>query len=57
MIFAMKMKDMFSRYGSVWGISDDIERSRSFARTLRQSQENRWWTAKYNNGPKYDEYY
>ena len=38
--------------GSVWGINDDIERSRSFAKTLRQSQENRWWTAKYNNAPR-----
>lgn len=42
-----------NKNGFVMGISDDIERSRSFARTLRQSRENRWWTAKYNNAPRY----
>ena len=34
------------------GISTDIERSRSFARTLRQSS-HRWWTAKYDNAPQF----
>ena len=34
------------------GISTDIERSRSFARTLRQSS-HRWWTAKYDNAPSF----
>ena len=33
-------------------ISTDIERSRSFARTLRYS-EHRWWTAKYDNAPRF----
>ena len=35
-------------------ISTDIERSRSFARTLRYS-EHRWWTAKYDNAPRFTE--
>lgn len=40
------------RQRNVWGISDDIERSRTFARTLRP-EPHRWWTAKYNNAPRY----
>ena len=34
-------------------MSRDIERSRHFAKTLRQTGEQRLWTAKYNNVPRY----
>ena len=35
------------------GVRSDMERSRTFARTLRQSGQPRWWTAKYDNAPRY----
>ena len=51
MMMMMMITMMMIRHRHVWGISDDIERSRTFARTLRP-EPNRWWTAKYNNAPK-----
>ena len=37
---------------SDWTVSRDIERSRHFAKTLRQTGEQRLWTAKYDNAPR-----
>jgi len=34
-------------------LSGEIERTRNFAKTLRPSDDQRLWTARYNNAPKY----